>query len=1120
MRRSAGALLALMLLAGPVQAFGAGPKDLGVKPFLLTNDAGAEKPNVAVDDMGVGHFAWNVDAPYPASDPLVYCRVPRGATACQSTQTFNLPLEAFGETQVLTPAPGQVIILTFRGYGTGEGLYAIVSEDGGNTFAVPRLIADNVTPGQAAYGPGTGAVSVTNHVVGGVDYQAASLDGYTEESAEVGNGGNFRGYDGTIGFPDAQTPLVAYDNLETGYFRVWSGKGNVNDIATWLPEQTIGLVDDLRIATGPKGVVLLGSDPIEPGSAFNKYTARRYDTTTGTFGAPVDVSNPKIENDVIFRDVYQDPGGNIAAAFVANGTFGENTDPIRYRVSVDGGKTWKPERTLVTATDDHGFNLQIGAAADGGGFLAYDGNGSPPLMAVPIPPVSVTGGGGGGSNALPCEGTVSFGNVQAIATSGCLQKHKDGTYTTSDPVRLNGLDLAPQTASGRRARAAAKGEIEIDPKTKKVHLTATDVKAGNIVLDKGTFDWDVGKGAPVVTTFAHLEKFDVSIFGFPVTGTAELKFDKDGAFIPAHLELPKVFGGITGDVTLRLKNPDGLKLEGFKIHVGEAFLGALKIKPLDVIYKGGVPSVFEGSATLLLPPSYSDPGAKVAFGFVDGKFKHAEGSVPFDPPLAISPPWAYLRQIGLALSTDPLYIAGGVELVGGPQIGGKSAITIDALPPKGFSFTFGDPSIFHIEGAMKVVDVPFAKGFVEFRTNGLLKFGGGLDFNAYGLASVTAGIPTGPPLGPGFVDLSDGRFNAPYEGHVCVPAGCSVIDVGSKGVISSTGIAACGEYLISTDPDIGVSAGFGYAWGGDVDVFGSFGGCDIGPYAVSARRRQAGTFSVAVPAGLPQENIVVGGTGGVPRITVTAPDGEKVSSIASGGLVKSKHMALYATPAGNATTVLIGAPAAGTYTIAAQSGSPAIAKVANAHGLPEPSVSGAVGGSGYKRTLSYTVAPIDGQTVRFVERADGAGAELGAAKGAKGTLRFRPANGPKGERQIVALVEQNGVPRTEVVVGTYVAPGPQKPGRPGSVKVQRAGAKVKVRWGKAARAASYIVRIKLRDGTNRLVTTAKRSATLPGVSPRTVGTVSVQGVSKEGTKGPSRKAGVKKKRKKKAKRKG
>ncbi|MFL5845727.1 MAG: hypothetical protein ACJ762_13655 [Solirubrobacteraceae bacterium] len=1107
---------------GVAESHAAEPPGLGQTPFLLTSDPDARLPDVAVDDMGTGHFAWTVNKSYPQTDQTVYCRVPRGATACAVTQTFDIApgLEAFTTPKVLTPGPGQVVIIAYRCCGKGEGTYAIASADGGNTFAAPRLIG-TVQPEDVAYGPGTGAVSmVEGGATAGVVFQAASLGGYETGEAGIGSSGFLHSYNPSIGFPAPTTPIVAYDDLETAYFRAWGGTGDVNDLSTWGPETPIAPLSETRVATGLKGVVLMGKEHTEEPYA-DTYSARRYDTTTGAFGASVPISNPKIETDVIFNDFFQDPGGNVAAVFVANGTYGTHADPIRYRASTDGGKTWLAERTLVNSTDDHGFNLRVGAAADGGGFVAYDANSSPPLMAVAVPPLSTQGGGGSGAGGLPCVPDVSFGNVQALAIAGCLQKQKDGSYVTADPVRLNGLDLAPK-AAGRRAQAAAAGKITVDPVNKKVHLDAVDVKAGNIVLDKGSFDWDVSKGT--VASFTHLEKFKVSIFGFPVAGEATLKFDKNGAFIPAHLELPSVFGGITGDVTLRLKNPGGLVVDGFKIHVGQAFLGALQIKPLDVTYDGGQPPVFEGSARFLLPPAYSDPGAKVSFGFINGKFKHAEGSIGFNPPLELAPPWAYLRQIGLALSTDPLKIGGGVELIGGPQILGKSAVSIDALPPQGFSFTFSDPAILKISGSMKVVDIPFASGFVEFRSNGLLKFGGGLDFTApLGLFSITAGVPSGPPLGPGFVDLSDGRFNGPVSGDVCVPAGCGFIDIGGRGVISSTGFAACGQYLISDTPEIGVSAGFGYKWGQDADVFGGFGGCDIGSYVVAApaRAAQAGPMTVDVPAGLPQENITVTGAGGAPRITVTAPDGEVVASGPGGAPAKGTHMVVYSTAGANATSVLIGKPVAGQYKVEAQPGSPPISRMGHAAGLPEPSVTAKVSGKGHARRLSYKVKAIAGQTVRFVERAAGAGADLGAAKGSKGTLRFSPANGPAGKREVVAMVDQNGAPRRQIVVASYVAPAPVRPGRPAFVRAKRSGSALKVSWGRAARAARYVVRIKLHDGTSKLfVLGAKaRSLKIPGVATRTFGSITVAGLTATSSKaGPERKAGVKKKPKKRKRR--
>src|SRR4051794_20335348 len=98
-RRLAG-IVALAALIGPGSALAAEPPSLNGKAFVLSTEAGARKPNVAVDDAGTGHFFWNVDRPYPQTDASVYCRVPRGKTACDRTQRFDLPLEVFGEPQV------------------------------------------------------------------------------------------------------------------------------------------------------------------------------------------------------------------------------------------------------------------------------------------------------------------------------------------------------------------------------------------------------------------------------------------------------------------------------------------------------------------------------------------------------------------------------------------------------------------------------------------------------------------------------------------------------------------------------------------------------------------------------------------------------------------------------------------------------------------------------------------------------------------------------------------------------------------------------------------------------------------------------------------------------------
>ena len=388
MSRTFAALLTAFLGLGcAATAAAREPKWLGTRPFTLTSDTAARKVNVGVDAAGAGHFAWDVSV-NPGDDPLHYCRVPRGARACQAQQQFALPLEAFGEPQVVIPAPGQVVLISYRCCGEGEGTYAVVSTDGGNTWGAPHVIG-NVEPGQAVLWPGTQIVALADDVVtAGIHFQAVPIAGAgITASAHVGDGPGLQGYDGTIGFPSATAPLVAFDDLTNAFFRLWSGAGNVNDVGTWGPEQPLGALSEVRIGTGPGGVVLMGKHRIQnPFSA--EYVARRFNPVTHSFGSAVALSRRRYEPDVIFRDIFEDNGGHVAAIWIANGSFGSRVDPMRYRVSANGGKTWHAERTLVKATKDKGFNLQMGAAPDGGGFAAYDNNDQGPLKAVPIPKLS------------------------------------------------------------------------------------------------------------------------------------------------------------------------------------------------------------------------------------------------------------------------------------------------------------------------------------------------------------------------------------------------------------------------------------------------------------------------------------------------------------------------------------------------------------------------------------------------------------------------------------------------------------------------------------------------------------------------------------------------------------
>jgi hypothetical protein len=100
--------------------------------------------------------------------------------------------------------------------------------------------------------------------------------------------------------------------------------------------------------------------------------------------------------------------------------------------------------------------------------------------------------------------------------------------------------------------------------------------------------------------------------------------------------------------------------------------------------------------------------------------------------------------------------------------------------------------------------------------------------------------------------------------------------------------------------------------------------------------------------------------------------------------------------------------------------------------LPEPQVKAYItAGSGRTRFLHYSIQPVRGQSVQFFEmgagdKGSGGFAALGPVQGVthSGVIRFSAANGLRELRLIRALISENGLPRTELNVATYSAPGP------------------------------------------------------------------------------------------------
>jgi hypothetical protein len=225
-----------------------------------------------------------------------------------------------------------------------------------------------------------------------------------------------------------------------------------------------------------------------------------------------------------------------------------------------------------------------------------------------------------------------------------------------------------------------------------------------------------------------------------------------------------------------------------------------------------------------------------------------------------------------------------------------------------------------------------------------------------------------------------------------------------------------------------------------------WGACDVAQYedvnlaghilaSAEAVTEAARVIPVEVKKGERGQLISVIGENAPPQITITAPNGEKLStpSEPQGRPARSPHMLVFVNTASHQTFIALGKPPAGTYTITSKPGSTPIIKARRADVLPPPQVTARItAGSGRTRFLHYSIRLVPGQSVQFFERGDakrgsGGFAAIGPVQGVTrrtGVIRFSSADGPRQLRTILALVSQNGLPRTEFAVATYSAPGP------------------------------------------------------------------------------------------------
>jgi hypothetical protein len=362
------AVVALLLTPGVASA----------APFSIGSGT---NPNVAVDAEGVAYVAYNG---LEAGSPVHFCRLPRGASACEVALTLPFPAGTDSSSRPIVVVAGPRVTILQHRYGQSQAIQAWLSVDGGVTFPSQGVPGGDVGNVESVTGPGDTVTVVSSADSRGALLQNVPLDGSAPAGfATLYNGS--RVYNGTVGLVGS-TPLALFADLNSqGAFRRYTGTGDINNAASWTASTDVGFVSYPRLAGGPSGLFLISGD-----ENFGLFV-RRFDGTN--FGARVPVTD---SGDASEMFMTQDPAGRLQAVWSSNQADGFH---VVHAVS-DDGVNWQ-SGTVSVQTDDEPGSMRIAAAPDHVGVaawtsrvvtgseirLAATGPGAP-STAAPPPPVA------------------------------------------------------------------------------------------------------------------------------------------------------------------------------------------------------------------------------------------------------------------------------------------------------------------------------------------------------------------------------------------------------------------------------------------------------------------------------------------------------------------------------------------------------------------------------------------------------------------------------------------------------------------------------------------------------------------------------------------------------------
>jgi Carboxypeptidase regulatory-like domain len=742
----------------------------------------------------------------------------------------------------------------------------------------------------------------------------------------------------------------------------------------------------------------------------------------------------------------------------------------------------------------------------------------------------------------PIPGAQKFVNLEAV---GCWTEQPDGTFTSTKPVRLDGIDVAPasgttivlhsdQTVTSEGpASIDVGGYISLPVDQVDLNFQAAAIQAGDLGTGNPTFGLNTRvKGIPFSLSTGSTLQTLVPPWQSSL-GKTTLNLDLQ---LPTTLAASEwnVFAGtfagnggttvpsIGATIALTVNNREGLiapqlcgKFTGGEFKLWNTISNTSWIKQATVCY-----DLHEHQWTLAglfqLPEGWkvakfaNQVNASISLG--EG-FTWTAGAIEADGINLELADGFFLQRLGAKFTREASTgtvssISGTIGTSFGPQLNTQTAGPLVRAYPAindlelmslDGEFTLGltpPPAYIKATGNILLLrntplQFALAGGYVQLNTNGRIDLGGELHEQ---LPVVHWGLDGQMS---GFWDSEQHALQISGTDDVTGPWG-----TGAKAqtLISNKGLVAClavgGSYAV----------GAAWEWGASEPKTFTEGTCDIGSYRVDGTSEKsagasssrvgggARSFELRLPSGLAGTTIAVRGVGAPPIVELHGA-GLSLRTPPGGGDLLRDGVFIYKQQANDTTYISLAKPRGGEIRVVALPGSSRIASVRGALPAARAKVKARVAGTECRRTVTYRASVPHGESVALYAQSGGYRTFLGDAR-RRGVFAFTPETAAAGTGQIMALEQRGSLLRSVSTVATfktYELTGPERVS--GLRLVGR-----KLSWKVSCDASAYAVKVRQGKRTIELHSSSP-GVTLPRLSRPFA--VSVTAIDAQGAKGPA-----------------